>query len=592
MKIVKKNFSNSLKLGLGVVFCGLTACNGAGSAGGGGSTNPVALPALNSADSNNLKDSLYLMRIGSGVDSVTHTATSGQTCLANASNQNNIYIGNPSSLINFDQKAELTNLETALNVDVDSKVGGDRFGGSLSAQFANSAKETNYTTNLLYLYEYAGKAVFKDGSLGQGFDALTPYAASLEQTSPTDFRTMCGDNFVEQMDAGSVLAVNLSLRFNSRNDKENFDMQLKGSVSGLASVTAGIQQAVNNSNVHVELVLSAIQQGGQPEKLNEIFGKPDSSGNYPFLQCETGPSSAGLDACNLMISNIITYAQTMKDQLTNADGSIKLNNLYYTNPAFTPYSHLGITMQGAADPSKEILDAMEQLTAQYDNAIYDYNFVTHYLSVLSNKMDSSTKSTLNDAATRLSKQINNVFLLPAYDIADCYKGYVSTRCLTIRDNVEHALIPYTLTDTEVKLLNYLEHNSYITDGIFTYSGGANPSQQDYALDSSCIFAPISSPSAARYAINCDGKWLTTANSKGVTIMPGFGGEGVNVTNLAYISTPPNTTTNGQLITYMDTMLMVSADNPDSFYTDSIEVSAPQLTTSTDFILTRDGDNKA
>ncbi len=582
MNLIKTKLASVLKLNalVGVALCSLTACN-SGTSGSGSSSNTTGTTqAKSKVSSAPLGDSLYLMQMGSGYDSVSHTVTSGQPCLVNASNQDNILIANPSALVNFDSTTTMDQLQSALNVDVKGKYGGDRFGVSLSAQFANASKSTSYTTNLLYLYEYAGKSIFRAGSLGEGFDALTPYAAEIEQTSPTDFRTMCGDEFVEQMDAGSVLGVRISLNFNSHSDQEQFIGQLDTTV-GLTNVSAAIQQAASSSNVHVEMTLSAIQQGGQPEKLNQVFGEPDSSGNYPFLECGSVSGEAGSDACDMMISNIVTYALTMETQLTNEDGTINLDRLYYTNPAVTPYSHLGITGQGAADPSAEILDAMQQLTSDYDKAVYDYNFTSHYLTVLSDKLDNSTRSNLEDATQRLYSQIHDVYLLPVYDVADCYKGYVSTQCLEIQANVEDALVPFALNSTESGLIDYLENNSYSSGGILTYYGGATPQASDYRMNTKCTFAPVSNSSKAYYAMNCDGKWLDTAIPNGVTLeqVSGFGPATVNVANLSYISTPPNSTTNGQLITYTDLAVPGTIEDPRDFFAPSVTIYAPGFSTS-------------
>jgi hypothetical protein len=327
-------------------------------------------------------------------------------------------------------------------------------------------------------------------------EALTPEAATLEENSPTKFRTMCGNEFVEQINAGATLGVRLTLSFNSHTDQERFSSDMKADL-GLANISAAIQQAAANSNVHVTMTLSALQLGGQPEKLNDLFGKPDSSGNYPFLQCETS-GQQGSNACNLMISNIIAYAQTMQNQLTNTDGSLNLERLYYSNPTLTPYANLGITMQGAPDPSPEILQAMQQLTAQYDKAVYDYNFASHYLNVLSGKLDSPTKRDLADAAQRLHNQIANVYLQSAYNLVDCYRGYVSTQCLTIRDNVQKGVANYALQGQEADLIDYLETNSY-SAAILNYYGGVNPTEKDYRIpDYDCIFAPVSNPNIAHY----------------------------------------------------------------------------------------------
>lgn len=328
---------------------------------------------------------------------------------------------------------DISRLENALNVSVSGSYGGDRFNVSAAAEFANSSKDDAYTTNLIYLYSYSGKASFKAGSLGQGFSALTPYAAELEQKHPTKFREMCGNSYVSQMDAGAVLGVRLSLSFNSHADKESFNASMKGSY-GLANIAAKIEKASSESKVHVDMKLSAYQAGGSPQNLNDIWGEFDEGGDYPMLKCQKGPD--GVDSCTRMITNIITYAKTMKDQLSGMSEGVNLYKLYYTNPKTSNYETLGIELNGVPDPTPDILEAMQQLTTQYDKVMYDLKFATHYLSILSGKLDGDAKVSLRNAVTRLNNQSRLVFKLPVYNINDCYQGYVSSQCKIIRDNIE------------------------------------------------------------------------------------------------------------------------------------------------------------
>lgn len=566
-----------LSVGVSVLCFGVTGCNGDSGTTANANNIGSVVSSANSVQSNlaktaSLDDSFYMVRMGDGVDSVTSTVTSGQSCLANASNSANVMIANPTAQLTFDSSAGLTTLQNALNVNVSGNYGGDRFDASFAAQFANSAKDTNYTTHILYLYQYAGKAVFKDGSLGQGMNALTPFAAQLESTSPTEFRSMCGDEFVEQMNAGATLGVDIELSFNSHSDQELFAANLNTQV-GMANIAAAIQQASSQSDVHVELNLSAIQQGGDPQKLNDIFGEVSSTGNYPMLDC----SNNNADACNLMISNIIAYAQTLSTQLSDTSGNIDVNKLYYSSPTYTPYKNLGIATQGAPDPSAEILTAMQQLTQQYDKAFFDYTFVSHYLTVLKDRLDLPSQVELEDAQDKLNNQINNVYLLSAYRATDCYKGYVSTECLEIKANIDTALTYYPLSDAETTLINYMENNSYKGYLLNYYGNSESVSATDYSMASSaCIFAPTSSQSVSTYAISCDGKILPT-KSQGVTIIPAF--SSLNIKDLYYYSTNPNGTF-GQWIDYYDTTIP-GVDLTMGYYYDAVmKITAPEYSTVT------------
>lgn len=525
----------------------LSACQG------GNSGNLTANNATTSANDSakKLQDGFFALRMGSGYDTSSNTATSGQSCLVASADQNNIYIANPQALITFDQVQDLSALQKALGVDVSGKFGGDRFSLSLSSQFANSSKDNAYATNIVYLYKYAGKASFVNGSLKQGDDALTSVARSLVHTDQDKFRQMCGNTYVEQMDAGAVLGVRLTLAFNSHSDKEKFNAKLNMK-AGLAEIGADIKQAAQNSNVHVGFSISAIQLGGEPQKLNNIFGEKDPSGNYPFVNCGSVSGNSS-DACNAMISSIVTYGKSMETQLAKPDGSLNLNNLYYTNPIASNYSTLGI-IAGAPNPSADVLQAMQDLTQSYDQTQYNYNFVNHYLSALGNRLDTPTAVSLKDAASRLGNQLSNVYLSSAYNLVNCYKGYVSENCLSIRDNVEQGVANYALTDVQTRLLDYLQHNSYKAD-LYVYNDVNANIPSSYGKANGCVLAPISSPTFAKYAIYCDGAWLNTTGD--FKIRQNNLKHMLDVTGLYYYSV--NSLGDKSLIQYYDTMM-----NPDSF----------------------------
>lgn len=578
-----------LLIGIGCML-GLSACNSGTNTPIEKTTNTTKVSNIN--EKHKLQDGFFALRMGSGYDTSSNTATSGQSCLAAASDPSNIYVANPQAMITFDQVQDLTALQHALGVDVSGKFGGDRFSMSMAAQFANSSKDNAYTTNIVYLYKYAGLASFKNGTLKQGDDALTPVAKSMVHTDQDKFRQMCGNSYIEQMDAGAVLGVRLTLSFNSHSDKEKFKSKFELK-TGLVDIGASIKQAAENSNVHVGFSLSAIQLGGEPQKLNDIFGTKDPSGNYPFINCG---SVSGSDAasCNHMTSEIINYAQTMKTQLSQADGSLNLNNLYYTNPVVSNYSTLGI-IAGAPNPSNEVLQAMQDLTQEYDKTSYDYTFVNHYLSALGNRLDTPTTVNLKDAASRLSNQLNNVYLSPAYNLVNCYKGYVSENCLTIKTNVEQGVANYALTDVQVRLLDYLQHNSYRAD-LYVFNNGVSPEYaKHYTKATNCVLAPISSPTFAKYAVYCDGFWLNTLGD--FKVRQNNLKHMLDISGLSYYSF--NSSGINSLIKYYDTTLNPDSFDPNFYYIDheiihlnATGTGAESITVTDDLSITLSPENDA
>lgn len=528
-------------------------------------------------------DGLYKLGMGSGYDTFSKTGTSRQPCLKAASDPNNILIANPTAIINIEQLSDLSSLQDSLGVDVSTKIGADRFMVSAAANFARDSKDDAYSTSFIYLYKYAGDAVFRAGSLNQGDDALTPVAIMKRNKAPADFREMCGNGYVSQMDAGAVLGVRLTLTFNSHVDQQRFNANMSASL-GLNNIAAAIQKATTQSNVHVGFSLSAIQLGGQPQKLNQIFKKPDPSKNYPFVDCGDIKGTDN-NACKTMISDIIEYAAGMDAQLSTPDGKINLDNLYYSNPTIEKYSNLGIDTQ-APDPSDEVLDAMQKLTKNYDKAVYDYKFISHYVHILENKLDNETTVNLGNMQKKVANQIKNVYGAPVYNVINCYRGYVSTECVDIKRKVDNALKDFQFTQTQQNLLDYLENNSYRADLYMFYpnidSNGQyiipkNEKDGQYRLSRGCILAPVSAQDDAEFALNCDGQWLNLEDKKTLKIIDKGITKSLFISGLSYISSVIDYNSQSgnffkPLITYSDIDAQQKPSDENAYYMDGITIT--------------------
>ncbi|MDD3266880.1 MAG: hypothetical protein PHC75_06875 [Burkholderiales bacterium] len=475
------------------------------------SCNSGGVNSSSMSNSNSLKDANFITRMGAGVDSTTNTVVSSQSCLIAMQNKELPYtISNPQTLIDFSKSSDLSILEKSLNVDVSGKYGGDRFSVSAAASFANASKDNKYATNIIYLYKYAGVATFKDGVLGESANALTTVAKELiSYGDKTEFEQMCGDKFISQMDAGVVLAVKLTLKFNSHNDQQKMEAELKGSY-GVASVAAAIRHASSSQKIHSELTLSAFQQGGEPHKLNDIFGKrANVSGNYPVLDC--GDPTKDSNSCNQMIDAIIDYAQTMKEQISPNGSQIDMSKLYYSNTVAQPWSSIQVRPY-LLHPSAELLNTMEKITTDYDNTVANYNFAKHYLFALNGKLSATTVRILDRVVDKLGKQINEVYNAPVYHVMSCYRGYVTNECLNIKKNIDNALEQdkYKLDPLSIQTLSYLRDGAYGVELYGLINKTDNPVLSDYDLIGSCFMAPISNKVQNKYALNCDGNWLNVA----------------------------------------------------------------------------------
>lgn len=516
-------------------------------------------------------DNSFALKIGSGIDSMTNTVTSDQSCLDHANDLNNMFYSSPVTDYNFGTPQDTSVLRQILGIDVDGWNGGGRFEFSSAAKFLNDSKNTNDTMNLFYIYQYSGMAELKD--LGYKDEVLKPSVLQILKENPTDFRIMCGDRYVEQAHAGIVLAVGLKLKFKSLMDKDRFSLN----INGLDTVLAKIQKGALDNKVPVELDISVIQLGGEPNKLDKILYLSDSSGKAPSLSCNT---SSGLDACNSTINSVINYSQTLEEQITKPDGSYYFDRLYYSRPLTKDYGTLGI-VTNSPTPNKDVINAMQQLTDDYDKTLYDYQFVTHYQTALKDKLDNKVAEQLLEITKKLSNQIDNVYLSDKYNLFGCYRGFVTEKCLIIHDEVKQGLKQYKLTSAQENLVDYLETNSYYVE-IINYYGGQMPQASDYKLtNTECAFVPVSSSLDSRFAIICDGNWLETADTFGVNITSGFMGSGLTVSGLNYFSVSPNNNQYGQWINYKDSFLKSDEYWGDGyFFNRELTITAPQFSTNT------------
>lgn len=449
-----------------------------------------------------LGDGYFIAEPGSGYDTSTHTVVSDQSCLVAANNPNNIYIANPSGYLHVGDNISMSDMQDLLGVRVSGSMNGGVFAGSMRASFLQSSENNPYTLNFTYVYQYAGVATFKPGTLGQGSAALTPVAESFAfGGDPLRFRKMCGNEFISQMNAGTTLLVTVSLDFDSYQDKHAFSLALNGRVPGIGSVTSKINDAAVSSNTSAKMSISAIQLGGDPQDLNNIFG-PANNGIYPYLKCGSVNSvNPHPKACTQMMKYIIGYGQSIESQVSNPDGSINMEKMYYTDALRAKYSTLGI-MANAPDPSPQVLAAAQNILSLYSTTQSNDQFVNHYINTVGNFLTVGSAGTIQDAKYHLDQQIQNIFLNPAYNVMDCYRGYISNSCPQIEANVESALAqsPYVLPQEDITLMNYFENYIYRGE-LLEYSGTGSDNAGNYYYGP-CMLYPVSTPFNAQYVLSC------------------------------------------------------------------------------------------
>ena len=179
---------------------------------------------------------------------------------------------------------------------------------SAAAAFASSTSSDDYSESATYRADFNFKnAVLKN-------IVFKPVAAERKRSAAA-FTEMCGNEYVDQMQLGASLYVNVKVQFARKEDKESFSSQVK--VSGpIGSVSASLEKASRNFSKTGFISIRLLQIGGDVEQLATIFamsgdGSPDgqaptSSNPLAIVNC----SMDDLRSCTAVLRAAIYYASS------------------------------------------------------------------------------------------------------------------------------------------------------------------------------------------------------------------------------------------------------------------------------------------
>jgi hypothetical protein len=358
--------------------------------------------------------------LGAPVLSATGLPTSSTICM-NTSDNNIVLGGNPTLSLNFSTAASSSEVSRVLNLSADGtgKILGVVAGAN--AAFAAGIEDTDYTYNLTYLYTYSEKAAL---TTTQGDSNLSSAGQAALAAGADKFFQTCGDSFVSTMDAGAVLAVNVGIKFNSKTDKlkflesanltanknESTNITLNNSISVVAS-------SIKDSGV---ITVSAIQKGGTPDKLAEIFAGAD------LTSCTAGNTTN----CANLIAKVNTYATTVKAQVTDNSGKLIKDNLYYFTPSVIPYAKVGISVAEPKGLSDAAVSAQGKISDALTTSQSGIDFLNHYKS--------NSLPVQPDLSSYIAAQIqvltNRINYIKSKAI-DCFNAQAET-CPAIVANIE------------------------------------------------------------------------------------------------------------------------------------------------------------
>jgi hypothetical protein len=351
------------------------------------------------------------------------------------------------------------------------------FNASANASFVASTRNSEYTLNFVYLYTYSTDAKLNPSEVNGSF--LSPVGQKLLNRGQATFFTSCGDSFVSGLKAGVVLAVNVGVNFKSKLDTLKF--QETGSLSGasLPTIIQSIEANLENQGSTATISVSALQNGGTPENLQNIFINPQTGNSTMFCSSES-PTS-----CEAIIDGVNRYASTLPSQVKNANGMI-YNNLYFFSPVINTYYSLGIESIPDQEPlSKPVKDAqnavLEQLTIEKNRIAFLSTYKQNSLPIMNDlsKFITAQTTNLNNRIKYIQAQAADCFNASAYTCPTIVEGITNTFKTStniysfdkirynklkdeswyyIKDSTSHYLVPASLGETYATYIADLKGN--------------------------------------------------------------------------------------------------------------------------------------
>ena len=288
--------------------------------------------------------------LGSGFDKTSGAFT--KACVTGTGSR----VGPSSASLTLSRVTTLSSLESSMGFAGDLKARYAVAGGTLAGSFAQSAKEDAYSDVFAFQANYnLGFDRFPDSGV-----VLTDIGKRARDAGT--WSSVCGDEYVDQIQKGARLYFLYRIDFASRIDKEKFNAAARFDGSfGLLDIDASVQ-AANASNkylrratIHVE----AFQLGGDPGKLTTLLAAPRRVLLGKTASAAADCSLDRMDACQQMLRNALSYASgSFASQLAASQGTD-------VNYITKPYSALALP-NPPREVSATLKDARAVVSQRFD----------------------------------------------------------------------------------------------------------------------------------------------------------------------------------------------------------------------------------
>jgi hypothetical protein len=261
---------------------------------------------------------------------------------------------------------------------------------------------------------------------GYGIQALNPYGQAMYNMGPVNFRAVCGDQFVSQVNNGGILITAVLLTF--ANTQYVLDFQAKdfgqAAAMGLNALWSSIVGCLNTIGGLDSIEIIAAQFGGNPTSLAPIF--QNNEGVYFTTTCTVSTFSV----CQDVMNALSTYSSQNFPSQINCTSD--LSQLGYT---YQPFSSLGLnTTVSIATP--EVLTARNQVI-NIINAQTNLN--TSLSSMLANLAPYMTPDVIADLNIAISQTIQNLNMIQSLNVTQaCYQPPLN--CTNVLTAIQQSLI--------------------------------------------------------------------------------------------------------------------------------------------------------
>ncbi len=318
--------------------------------------------------------SVGVAMLGYGYDSHSEEFTS--ECVNSATEPAVSYAGQQQSYIFFEQELDYEQLKFLLDVEVSGKFQFAVVNASGGLHFLTEAASSELSRSLVFGVVIKGKTAVLNSPV------LNDRALDVAATANDDLiRAQCGDEFVNQIDLGSQLFINVKFEFANAEARSEFEAEIHLDFIKMFEVEGAAKVALEKFANSVKVSISAHQVGGNVQKLAKILGQ-DSSGGVAMINC----SVDNVQACEAALNNIMTYVT--KDYMEQID-DFEYNTTEPNGPAVLSYRTSSYYQAGLRElypnPSPalklEIVEARNRLLQKYEIQRKDRRRTTNLLSL-------------------------------------------------------------------------------------------------------------------------------------------------------------------------------------------------------------------